>query len=81
MSVNENNLRGQEEENKVFSNWLKILVVVKHLKLLFYYFSINSNNSPMGLKIRYCKFMDENSFVIYDQKIRSMKSAEKYIDY
>ena len=52
--------RGQEEEEKKGSaNWLKVLVVVEKIQLLFYYFSKNSNNSPMGLKIRYCKFMDE----------------------
>ena len=42
-----------------FSKLAEILVVVKHLKLSFYYLSKNSNNFSMGLKNRYCKFMDE----------------------
>ena len=56
-------------------------MVVKQLKLLFYYFSINSNNFPMGLKSDFMNLWMENSLVNCDQKMRSMKSSENYIDY
>jgi len=47
---------------------LKILVDVKQKKLFFLYYSKNSNNFPMGLKIKFVYFGIKNSFVIYDQK-------------
>ena len=50
----------EDEDKKGSSNLPKISEDVKHQKLLFYYFSLNSNNFLMGLIIKICEFMNEN---------------------